>query len=187
MRARKEILAAGLCDGVPTLCGVRASGPPAWLETRAWAGWQKGAQCARPQERLSQRGGYRALRTVADPRARGGGVSTLGQGAGGAKHEEALEQTCALRSPRRRSLQPGRARVCKEGSLRGAGALEAVRAGRCAGRSQACVRDAGVVPRVPASHPTRTRSDPLPRAFRRGKEGSGVRVRSGKRVRARAC
>lgn len=160
MRARKEILEAGLCDGVPALCGVRASGPPAWLQTRPWAGWQKGAQCARPQERLSQRGGYRALRTVADPRARGGGVSTLGQGVGGAKHEEALEQTCALRSQRGRSLQPVRARVCKEGSLRGAGALEAVRAGRCAGRSQACVRDAGLVQRVPASHRALLSSSP---------------------------
>lgn len=95
MRARKEILAAGLCDGVPALCGLRTWGPPAWLETRAWAGWQKGAQCARPQERLSQRGGDRALETVAGPRARGGGVSTLGQGGGGAKHEEDLEQTSA--------------------------------------------------------------------------------------------
>lgn len=88
VRAQKEILAAGLCDGVPAVCGLRASGPPAWLETREWAGWQKGAQCARPQERLSLRGGYRALGTVADPRARGGGVSTLGQGAGGAVHGE---------------------------------------------------------------------------------------------------
>ena len=158
MRAQKEILAARLCDGVPAVCGLRAPGPPAWLETREWARWQKGAQCARPQERLSQRGGYRALGTVADPRARGGGVSTLGQGAGGAVHGEGSPGASvrpALTAGAQGTTQQG---PRLQGGLRGVGAREDVRAGRRAGRSQACVRGAGVVPYVPASHAPFTRS-----------------------------
>ena len=49
-------------------------------------------------------------------RAHGEGVSVhLGRGLGAqCTGKEALEQACALRSPRGRRVQPSRARVCKE-------------------------------------------------------------------------